>query len=85
MSCIKLMIRILGYKGNFELKDLSQEKHFLCRYVDICLGLSLLLSHVSLSFGSVQERRAAITIFFILSMAVLVLYWVWFAYLKTGE
>ena len=54
------------------------------RYVSIFLGLSLLLSHLLLSYGSVQERRATVTLFFILSMAVLVLYWAWFGYLKYG-
>ena len=57
----------------------------LCRYVDICLGLSLLLSHLLLSYGSVQERRHTVMIACILSMAVLVLYWLWFAYLKYGK
>ena len=32
----------------------------------------------------VQERRATVTLFFILSMAVLVLYWAWFGFLKYG-
>ena len=54
------------------------------RYVSIFLGLSLLLSHLLLCYGSVQERRATVTLFFILSMAVLVLYWAWFGYLKYG-
>ena len=54
----------------------------LCRFVDILLGLSLLLSHLVLCYGSVQERRATVTLFFILSMALLVLYWAWFGYLK---
>ena len=54
----------------------------LSRYVDILLGLSLLLSH--LCYGSVHERRPTFTLFFILSMAVLVLYWAWFGYLKYG-
>ena len=54
------------------------------RYVSIFLGLSLLLSHLVLCYGSVQERRATVTLFFILSMAVLVLYWAWFGYLKYG-
>ena len=48
------------------------------------LGLSLLLSHLVLCYGSVQERRATVTLFFILSMAVLVLYWAQWAYLKYG-
>ena len=57
---------------------------FFFRYVDMILGLSLLLSHLLLCYGSVQERRAAVTLFFILSMAVLVLYWAWAGYLKYG-
>ena len=56
----------------------------ISRSVDILLGLSLLLSHLVLCYGSVQERRATVTLFFILSMAVLVLYWAWFGYLKYG-
>ena len=48
------------------------------------LGLSLLVSHLVLCYGATQERRDTVTMFFILSMAVLVLYWVWFAYLKYG-
>ena len=48
------------------------------------LGLSLLLSHLLLCHASSQERRATLTLFFILSMATLVLYWAHFAYLKYG-
>jgi hypothetical protein len=54
------------------------------RYVSILLGLSLLLCHLMLCYGSVQERRATVTLFFILSMAVLILYWAQFGYLKYG-
>ena len=57
----------------------------ILRYVDIFLGLSLLLSHLVLCYGSSQERRAPLTLFLILSMASLTLYWVWFAYLKYGK
>ena len=55
------------------------------RYVDIVLGLCLLLSQLLLCYSAVKKKRDALTLFFILSMAVLVLYWVWFAYLKYGK
>ena len=63
---------------------------FILRFVDIFLGLSLLLSHLVLCYGSSQERRAPLTLFLILSMSSLSLYWAHFAYLKyvrgdTGE
>ena len=54
------------------------------RYVDIFLGLFLLLSHLVLCYGSSQERSPPVTLFFILSIAVLTLYWAWAAYLHYG-
>ena len=60
-------------------------KYFLLRYVDIVLGLCLLVSQVLLCYSSAKKRRETLTVFFILSMAVLTLYWVWFAYLKYGK
>ena len=44
------------------------------------LGAQLLLCH-----GSVRRRRHSLTLFFVLSMAALLLYWLWFAYLKYGK
>ena len=55
------------------------------RYVDIVLGLCLFASQILLCYSSVKKKRDTLTLFFILSMAVLVLYWVWFAYLKYGK
>ena len=55
------------------------------RYVDIVLGVCLLLSQLLLCYSAVKKKRDTLTLFFILSMAVLVLYWVWFAYLKYGK
>ena len=49
------------------------------------LGLCLLLSQLLLCYSAVKKKRDALTLFFILSMAVLVLYWIWFAYLKYGK
>ena len=56
-----------------------------CRYVDIVLGVCLLISQVLLCYSAAKKKRDSLTLFFILSMAVLVLYWVWFAYLKYGK
>ena len=53
--------------------------------MDIVLGLCLLASQLLLCYSSVKKKRDSLTLFFILSMAVLVLYWVWFAYLKHGK
>ena len=57
----------------------------LSRYVDILLGVCLLISQVLLCYSAAKKKRDSLTLFFILSMAVLVLYWVWFAYLKYGK
>ena len=53
--------------------------------MDIVPGLGLLASQILLCYSSVKKKRDTLTLFFILSMAVLVLYWVWFAYLKYGK
>ena len=39
---------------------------------------------VSLEYGAVKEERRKIVFFFIVSCAVVFLYWVWFIYLKYG-
>ena len=55
------------------------------RYVDIVLGLGMLGAQLLLCHGSVRRRRDSLTLFFVLSMAALLLYWLWFAYLKYGK
>ena len=55
------------------------------RYVDIVLGLGMLGAQLLLCHGSVRRRRHSLTLFFVLSMAALLLYWLWFAYLKYGK
>jgi len=52
------------------------------RYVSIFLGLSLLVSHLVLVYGATQEKRAPVILFFTISMTVIIIYWVHFAYLK---
>ena len=48
------------------------------------LGLTLLCSHVLLSYGSVRERRQPITVFLLVSLGVLLGYWGWAGYVKYG-
>ena len=52
--------------------------------MSIILGVSLLVSHTLLWYGGSHGRRDILTTFFILTIPVLLLYWVWFAYLKYG-
>jgi len=52
------------------------------RYVDIVLGLSFLLTHALLMHSSKHESRSHLTLYFVLSISTLLLYWIWFAYLK---
>ena len=53
-----------------------------CRYVDIVLGLSFLLTHLVLMYSSKHESRSHLTLYFVLSVSTLLLYWAWFVYLK---
>ena len=57
-------------------------KNSTSRYVDILLGLSLLLSLISLEYGSVTGLRPPLALFLVLSLATLASYWLWFLYLK---
>jgi len=52
------------------------------RYMDICMGLSLLVSLVSLEYGSMSGERGPLALFLILSLATIAGYWLWFLYLK---
>jgi len=52
------------------------------RYVDIVLGLSFLLTHLVLMYSSKHESRSHLTLYFVLSVSTLLLYWAWFVYLK---
>lgn len=94
--CIKLYATVCGGCGSilsflwlighlyvlFQTQDSELKTQ---RYVDILLGLCLLVSQVLLCYSSIRKKRETLTLFFILSMAVLILYWVWFAYLKYGK
>ena len=54
------------------------------RYVDIFLGTVSLLSLVSLECGAANQERRGVLWFLITSIAVLLLYWCWFVYLRHG-
>ena len=54
------------------------------RYVDIVLGLSFLATHLVLMYSSKHESRSHLTLYFVLSVSTLLLYWSWFVYLKYG-
>ena len=46
------------------------------------LGLSFLLTHLVLMYSSKHESRSHLTLYFVLSVSTLLLYWAWFVYLK---
>ena len=54
------------------------------RYVDIVLGLGFLVTHLVLMYSSKHESRSHLTLYFVLSVSTLLLYWSWFVYLKYG-
>ena len=56
--------------------------NLLCRYLDIFLGLLLLLSMFSLLYGSYGESSIFLIGFLALSLAVVIVYWCWYFYIK---
>ena len=52
--------------------------------MDIVLGLSFLATHLVLMYSSKHESRSHLTLYFVLSVSTLLLYWSWFVYLKYG-
>ena len=54
----------------------------LCRYLDIFLGLLLLLALVCLLYGGYSESRVWIIAFITTSLAVVLTYWCWYLYIK---
>ena len=53
--------------------------HFLLRYVDVCVGLSLLVSQTCLVYGARGSRIQHVLAFFILSSLVILSYWTYWA------
>ena len=54
------------------------------RYLDILLGLVLLLSLVCLLYAGYSQSRIWIIAFITISLAVVVTYWCWFLYIKAS-
>jgi len=91
--CLKLYSLVLAALGLllsfiwvcFQLYVLSQTTNYelrLQRYLDIFLGLLLLLSLVCLLYGSYSESRIWIIAFITGSLAVVLTYWCWYLYIK---
>ena len=53
-----------------------------CRYLDIGLGVVLLVSMLALLQGGWSLQPAPLVIFLTLSLAVLVSYWIWYLYVN---
>ena len=54
------------------------------RYLDILLGLVLLLSLVCLLYAGYSQSRIWIIAFITASLAVVLTYWCWFLYIKAS-
>jgi len=91
--CLKLYSLVLAGVGLllsfiwicFQLYVLSQTTTHelrLQRYLDIFLGLLLLVSLVCLLYGGYSESRLWIIAFITGSLAVVLTYWSWFLYIK---
>lgn len=53
-----------------------------CRYLDITLGVVLLLSMLCLLYGSYSQSSHFLILFFILSLVVVICYWSWYVYIN---
>ena len=74
----------LAYSGLFYLlfgrNYLNELIEFLFRYLDIFLGLLLLLAMASLLYGSYNQLSLFIIVFLAFSLAVVIVYWCWYFY-----
>lgn len=52
------------------------------RYLDITLGVVLLLSMLCLLYGSYSQSSHFLILFFILSLVVVICYWSWYVYIN---
>ena len=58
---------------------------FVTRYLDIFLGLLLLLAMLSLLYGSYNKSSIFIIMFLASSLGVVVVYWSWYLYNKYAD
>ena len=52
------------------------------RYLDITLGVFLLVSMVCLLYGTYSQSSHFLILFFILSLVVVISYWSWYVYIN---
>jgi len=52
------------------------------RYLDICLGIILLVSMLCLLYGTYSQSPHFLILFFILSLVVVIGYWTWYVYVN---
>jgi len=94
--CLKLYCLVLGCLGLllsfiwvcFHLYVLSQtslQELRQQRYLDIFLGLLLLLAMLSLLYGSYSESSLFLIGFLASSLAVVIVYWCWYFYTKYAD
>ena len=57
----------------------------MSRYLDIILGLLLLLSMLSLLYGSYSKSSIFIIVFLASSLCVVIVYWSWYCYTKYAD
>ena len=63
---------------------MSTNSSYWSRYLDILLGLVLLLSLVCLLYAGYSQSRIWIIAFITASLAVVLTYWCWFLYIKAS-
>ena len=55
---------------------------FSPRYLDITLGVFLLVSMLCLLYGTYSQSSHFLILFFILSLVVVISYWSWYVYIN---
>lgn len=81
-GCV-VLFSLLWVVGHTYVLSVTEEGSLrVQRYVDILLGLSFLATHLVLMYSSKHSSRSHLTLYFVLSVSTLLLYWAWFVYLK---
>jgi len=68
----------------FVLLNTSEHGLKLQRYVDIFSGICMLSSHGCLGLGSTRKNSQFVGLYFTLTFGLVIIYWLWFIYLKYG-
>jgi len=94
--CVQLYCHVLAILGTilstiwvffhlYVLSHTTQEVLRYQRYLDIFLGLLLLLAMLSLLYGSYNKSSIFIIVFLASSLGVVVVYWSWYLYNKYAD